>query len=242
MTAPGPVGLGWTGTMEPTVLGRDQYLGTAPEPLLKHAPERLWCLGDSDLLSPHVVRVSIVGTRTPRPEGQARARRLARELAGRNIVVVSGLAKGIDTAAHEEAIRSPGRTIAVLGTGVDTPYPAGNRGLWKRIAEEHLVVSQFPPGSGPRRQSFPQRNRTMALLSHATVIVEAGGKSGTLHQGWEALRLNRPLFLLRSLVEGAASEAWVEEFLGYGAKTLSKLEDLLEWLPSPSGHVDEPVL
>jgi DNA processing protein len=217
-------------TMLPTVeaLGRD--LNDVEE---RFAPEVLFLAGNRELLSPEMVRVSIVGSRTASDEGLRRARRLARLLAEEQIVVVSGLALGIDTAAHEGAIAGGGSTVAVLGSGLDGYYPPQNKALQEQIAREHLVVSQFQPGEPPKKHSFPQRNRTMALISDATVIVEAGETSGSLHQGWEALRLARPLFLLESVVDSGLE--WPQKMLGYGARVLCEVQDLMDAIPSPVG-------
>ena len=151
----------------------------------------------------------------------------------REIVVVSGLAQGIDTAAHRAAIEHEGRTIAVLGTAVDAVYPRSNKDLQRKIALEHAAVSQFPIGSPTRRHNFPMRNRTMALISDATVIVAAGEHSGTIHQGWEALRLGRDLLLLESLVDRGVS--WTVDLMNYGADVLrdDNLESWLDSLPDP---------
>lgn len=220
----------------------DASAAYSPEELLgplnvvekKNAPEKLYVSGEKELLR-NGARVSIVGSRSATAAGLGRASSLARILVERGVIVISGLAEGIDTAAHEAAMARGGRTIAVLGTPLDAVYPAKNRPLQERIAREHLVVSQFPPGYPSKPQNFPIRNRTMALVSDATVIVEAGEKSGTLHQGWEALRLGRPLFLMESLVRNEAL-TWPEEMLGYGAEPLSRdnLELLFEMLPEGS--------
>jgi DNA processing protein len=126
-------------------------------------------------------------------------------------------------------MRHGGRTIAVLGTPLDRAYPRENAELQDRIAREHLVVSQFPPGSPTRRWNFPFRNRLMALVSSFTVIVEAGDSSGALSQGWEALRLGRRLHLTRSVYDDAALR-WPRDMERYGAQVLSdeNLGDLLE--------------
>jgi DNA processing protein len=197
----------------------------------KYAPAFLYAQGDRSLLSPYGVRVSLVGSRKATAEGLRRTKKLARSLAKEGIVIVSGLAEGIDTAAHLAAMEAGG-TIAVLGTGLDRYYPVQNRELQIQIAQKHLVLSQFPPGSAPRKQSFPQRNRTMALISDATVIIEAGEKSGSHHQGWEALRLGRPLFVLQSTLEMRMQ--WAEEMLKYGAKVLEGVDDVLGLIPSPA--------
>jgi DNA processing protein len=148
----------------------------------------------------------------------------------RGVVIVSGLATGIDTAAHEETLEHGGRTIAVLGTPLDEAHPASNAPLQRRLMEEHLVVTQFPAGHPTLRSNFPRRNRTMALLCHASVIVEAGESSGTLSQGWEALRLNRPLFILRSVFE-RSELTWPEEMRQYGARVLEDVDQILQALP-----------
>lgn len=207
----------------------EMLLGPLNEVERKHAPEVLHVAGDEHLLQV-VPKVSIVGTRTPSPEGLRRAARLARELSAHDVVVVSGLAKGIDTAAHLAAIKANGRTIAVLGNPLDQFYPRENADLQRRIAEEHLVVSQFPSGHPSGRTNFPRRNRTMALLTDATVIVEAGEGSGTISQGWEALRLGRRLFVMRSVMENPNLK-WPAEMRQYGAETLSETQELLDALP-----------
>lgn len=198
----------------------------------KHAPEGLFLAGDASLLS-EGKRVSVVGTRKPSREGTARTRALIRMLVDQGIIVVSGLAEGIDTVAHETAIAEGGRTIAVLGTPLSKAYPAKNRELLERIKAEHLAISQFPEGSPARRTHFPQRNRTMALISDATIIVEAGENSGTRHQGWEALRLGRVVYLMESVAKNPAL-SWPQEMIGYGAQVLRRqdMPDALHDIPS----------
>lgn len=208
----------------------EAVLGPLNEVEGRFAPERLYLAGDESLLG-NGPRVSIVGSRKASEAGLRRARRLAGLLVREAVTVVSGLALGIDAAAHRAAIDSGGRTVAVLGTPLDRVYPQAHQELQLLIMREHLAISQFPPGLAVRRWHFPQRNRTMALISDATVIVEAGETSGSQSQGWEALRLGRPLFFLRSLVTHDAPR-WIEEQLGYGAQVLSEPEELLEQLPS----------
>ena len=156
--------------------------------------------------------------------------KLVSALAERDVVIVSGLAAGIDTAAHEETLKRGGRTIAVLGTPLNEAHPPANAPLQQRLMEQQLVVTQFPFGHPTLRSNFPRRNRTMALLCDASVIVEAGESSGTLSQGWEALRLNRPLFILKSVFENAAL-TWPGELLKYGAEVLEDAEQILQLLP-----------
>jgi DNA processing protein len=227
--------------MEARAQRPEELLGPLNDVEEKNAPKELFFSGDVTLLSLSP-RVSIVGSRKASPAGLAAARELAEKLVAHGAVVVSGLAEGIDTAAHEAAIAAGGRTIAVLGTPLNESYPAKNRALQERIMREHLVISQFRPGTPSRPGNFPMRNRTMALLSDATVIVEAGEKSGSLHQGWEALRLGRPLFLVEELV-GGRGLAWVSEMERYGAETLrsGNLELLFELLPERArGEASQP--
>ncbi|HEY3155367.1 MAG TPA: DNA-processing protein DprA [Candidatus Eisenbacteria bacterium] len=209
----------------------EELLGPLNEVEKKNAPRRLFIAGDRGLLHGGP-RVSIVGSRKASAGGISGARGLAKGLVARGAVVVSGLAEGIDTAAHEGAIEAGGRTIAVLGTPLDEAFPAKNRALQALIMREHLAVSQFASGVPSQRGNFPMRNRTMALLSDATAIVEAGEGSGSLHQGWEALRLGRPLFLSEALL-GDASLSWPGEMERYGAQglALENLELLFEFLP-----------
>jgi DNA processing protein len=195
----------------------------------KFAPASLWTRGDTGLLSRHP-RVAIVGTRSPSPHGAQRTRRLVKELVQVNAVIVSGLALGVDTIAHTHALALGGRTIAVLGTPLDDVSPKANAALQARIGETDLLISEFAPGSVVERGNFPRRNRTMALVADASVIVEAGATSGTISQGWEAIRLGRPLFLLRSLVD--AGLPWPHEMVEHGAFVLDDIADLLDVLPT----------
>jgi DNA processing protein len=207
-------------------------LGQLNEIETKYAPPTLFLAGHRDVLRSGS-RVSIVGSRKATPEGRQRARQLARSLAEHNVVVVSGLAAGIDRAAHEGAVEGGGRTVAVLGTPLGQCYPRENRELQDVIERDHLLVSQFPIGYPVMPKNFVMRNRTMALLTDATVIVEAGEKSGTLHQGWEALRLGRVLFLLESVATNPGL-SWPREMIRYGAQVLSRtnLDVVIENLPA----------
>jgi DNA processing protein len=195
----------------------------------RHAPEQLYACGDIALLHAPA-RVAVVGSRKASLPGRKRVERLVGGLIERGVVIVSGLAAGIDTAAHEEAIKRGGRTIAVLGTPLDEVHPAANAPLQARLMKSDLVVTQFPIGHPTLRSNFPRRNRTMALFCHASVIVEAGESSGTLSQGWEALRLNRPLFILKSVFENSEL-TWPEEMRTYGAQVLEDVEQVVDVLP-----------
>lgn len=195
----------------------------------KFAPASLWTKGDTSLLMRHP-RVAIVGTRHPSTEGVRRTHRLVKELVNVGAIVVSGLAQGVDTVAHTHTLELGGRTIAVLGTPLDDVFPKANADLQRRIGEDHLLVSEFAPGSPVAKGNFPRRNRTMALVSDASVIIEAGATSGTVSQGWEAIRLGRPLFLLKSLVDTGLS--WPTEMVDHGAFVLNEMADLLDVLPT----------
>jgi DNA processing protein len=208
----------------------EALLGPLNEVERKFAPAKLFVAGDRGVLE-QGARVCIVGTREPTREGAARARKLAKILVENGVVVVSGLARGIDTAAHEAAMEFNGRTIAVIGTPLDQSYPKENQLLQSRIMEEQLCVSQFAPGYPTSPKNFPIRNRTMALIGDATVLIEAGEKSGTISQAWEALRLGRALFLTKALVD--CRYAWTAELMRYGATVLANdtIDDLLSALP-----------
>jgi DNA processing protein len=190
---------------------------------MRYAPESLHTAGRLDLLR-RAPRISVIGSREASARGIQSARRIARVIVDSGGVVVSGLAAGIDTAAHTSAIDSGGDTIAVIGTGLDRSYPAANRELQERIANEYLLVSQFSHRSPITPKNFVMRNRTMALLSHASIIVEAGAKSGTEHQGWEAIRLGRQLFLPTPLV--TANFDWPRKMMAYGAIAFDTPNDL----------------
>ena len=196
----------------------------------KNAPAKLYAQGDLHLAQAGV-RVAIVGARKSTPEGLRRARKLAIELASHGVIIVSGLAEGIDTAAHAGAMSvAGGRTIAVIGTPLDKSYPAKNRALQETIAREHLVVSPFAEGTRAYPSNFPYRNRVMALLSDATVIVEASDTSGSISQGWEAIRLGRLLCIMKSITE-RRDLTWPAAMRRYGAQVLTDTTPLLSLLP-----------
>ncbi|MFF0379145.1 DNA-processing protein DprA [Actinoplanes missouriensis] len=144
--------------------------------------------------------VAVVGTRQPTDRGLATAESVASALADAGVTVVSGLAMGIDTAAHTAALRAGGRTVAVIGTGVNRYYPALNRELQDRIVDEGLVLSQFWPDAGPTKHSFPMRNAVMSGYAAATVVVEAAHQSGARIQARLALEHGRPVVLTDSLL------------------------------------------
>jgi len=197
----------------------------------KHSPKQLFLAGNSDLLY-FKRRVSVVGSRKATKEGLIRANIVAKSLVEHDIIVVSGLAAGIDTMAHRTAIENGGQTIAVLGTPLNKAYPKQNSDLLDIIKKDHLAISQFPEGYPSQPKNFPIRNRTMALITDATIIIEAGEKSGTRHQGWEALRLGRELYILKN-VANDPNITWAKEMMDYGAQSLSRenIDLILEDIP-----------
>jgi DNA processing protein len=152
--------------------------------------------------------VAVVGTRSASAEGLERARLVARDLVAAGYVVVSGLAAGIDTAAHTAALDAGGRTIAVIGTGLRHAFPKENAALQDRLVTEAAVLSQFWPGQEARRWTFPQRNAVMSGFGRATVVVEASHTSGARMQARLALEHGRPVFLLRSLL----AHRWAQDY------------------------------
>jgi DNA processing protein len=181
--------------------------------------------------------VSVVGTRKPTIEGVKRTQRLVKELVKENFTIYSGLAAGIDTAAHTTAIENNGLTVAVIGTPLWLNYPKENAELQDLIANKYLLISQVPIVSyDPRniklsRIFFPERNVTMSALTEATIIVEAGETSGTLIQARAALKQGRKVFILNNNFENP-SLVWPHKLEQAGAIRVSSTEDILEGLSS----------
>jgi len=191
----------------------------------------LYYQGDWDLVyTPK--RVAIVGTRNPSEEGVRRTAKLSNLLVQEGFTIVSGLAKGVDTVAHETAIKSGGKTIAVIGTPLDQVYPKENTELQQFIATHFLLVSQVPVLAYAKRPPsinrmfFPERNITMSALSQATIIVEAGETSGTLIQARAALKQGRKLFILDSNFHNPKL-TWPHRFAEKGAIRVRDLDDIV---------------
>jgi DNA processing protein len=198
---------------------------------LRDAADAPWALigrGDPGLLDglEPFGAVTIVGARRATSYGREIARELGRELAAAGMVVVSGLAFGIDACAHRGALDG-GRTIAVLGCGPDTAYPAAHRSLWRRIGERDLVISELPPGATPWRWTFPARNRIMAALTGMTVVVEAAARSGSLITADLAADLGRDLGAVPGPVTSRAS-AGPNALLAGGACLVRDAQDVLD--------------
>jgi len=190
---------------------------------------------------PEAPRVAIVGARRPTPYGEAVAERLATDLARAGVVVVSGLALGVDSAAHEGALLGDGCTVAVLGTGVDVVYPASNTGLAGRIlAGGGTLVSQFPDGTPPARANFPRRNWTMAALSDLVVVVEAAVGSGALITADAALAQERTVLAVPGSVFSPLSVG-CHQLLRDGAGLVQNARDVLAELRGPTAVLDDPL-
>ena len=171
----------------------------------------LYTAGDVRLLERPVV--ALVGSRQASLAGRWRAAELADALTRRGVVVMSGLARGIDAAAHRAALELGGPTIAVIGTPLGRAYPREHAALQAELMRDHLVLSPFAPGTRTERWHFPLRNGVMARLAQATVVLEASDQSGSLHQVEESLRVGRPVWLPREVVENTATN-WPARFVG----------------------------
>jgi DNA processing protein len=191
-------------------------------------PLALHVIGDRALLSKG--GIAVVGSRRASPYGVNAAEHLTRGLTAAGLTIVSGLARGIDSAAHGAALDAHGRTVAVLGTGIDVVYPRSNARLFARIAERGLVVTEFPPGTPPKPEHFPVRNRIISGLTHGTVIVEATRRSGSLITARMAAEQGREVFVVPGSIFSAASEG-PHRLAQYGAKLVHDVNDILEELP-----------
>ena len=178
-------------------------------------------------LAPEDIPVAVVGSRNASPYGRFVTERLCRELALRGVTVVSGLARGIDTCAHRGALAGRGRTIAVMGCGIDVIYPLDNRKLHGEIVSNGAVVTEFPFGTEPDRPHFPARNRIISGMSLGVLIVEAGEKSGSLITARCALEQGREVFAVPGSIDLPGSRG-TNSLLRQGAKLVERVEDILE--------------
>jgi len=211
-----------------------------PEALLQTAdpPLLLYLDGHRELLSRP--GIAIVGSRSASPQGCDNARGLARELSRAGWCVVSGLALGIDGAAHEGALLGPGSTIAVLGTGLDNPYPKRHQQLARRIAREGLLVSEYPLGTAPLAANFPQRNRLIAGLTRGTLVVEAALQSGSLITARLAAEAGREVFAIPGSIHASLSRG-CHQLIQQGAKLVATAQDILDELrPDPPPRAVAP--
>ena len=214
--------------------GADRHLITPDDPRLPTVlrgipdpPIALFALGDPELLT--APQIAMVGSRNPTTGGRRTARDFARDIAGAGLGVTSGLAEGIDTAAHEGALAADGMTIAVMGTGLDSVYPAANLDLAHRIARDGLLISEMPPGTPPRPGHFPRRNRIIAGLTLGTLVVEAAEKSGSLITARLAADYGREVFAIPGSIHNPMARG-CHRLIRQGAKLVETSMDILEEL------------
>lgn len=214
------------------------HLGTSEYPQLlaeiSDPPACIWTRGDRGTFTP--VGVAVIGARAASQEGLTAAYEIAFDLARAGIVVISGLARGVDSAAHRGALDAGGRTIAVLGTGIDVVYPAENTELSRKIAESGLLVTEFPHGSIPEDWHFPRRNRIISGLSKAIVVVEAREKSGSLITARLAADQGRDVMAVPGTIVGGRNRG-ANALLRDGAKLVESAVDILQELGLDDGAV-----
>jgi DNA processing protein len=194
---------------------------------LPSPPANLYAIGRISALTKP--RVAIVGTRNSTGYGERTARSLTRALVRAGVSVISGMARGIDAAAHRTAIEEGGNTVAVLGTGIDVPYPVGHRQLHRSIREHGLILSENPPGATAHAGAFPKRNRIIAALAPVTIVVEAGFKSGALNTASQALELGRVVAAVPGPIDSEQSQG-SNQLLRDGAVMIASVDDALALL------------
>src|SRR3990170_2424268 len=202
---------------------------------IEGAPVVLYTKGD--LQQQDKYAIAIVGSRKPSPYGTSVAESIAEELASMGFTIVSGMARGIDSISHRGALRARGRTIAVLGSGLDVPYPSENRGLMDKIAGCGCVVSEFPPGTPPDKENFPRRNRIISGLSLGILVIEATADSGSLITAGYALEQGREVFAIPGNITSLTSVG-TNELIKRGAALTRKAEDIVgELAPVLKGFI-----
>jgi DNA processing protein len=194
---------------------------------LPQPPHEIYAIGRREALEKP--RVAIVGTRDCTGYGERSTRTLTRALVRAGVSIVSGMARGIDAAAHRTALEEGGNTVAVLGTGIDVPYPVGHRQLHRTIAEKGLVISENPPGMKAQKGAFPKRNRIIAALAQLTIVVEAGFRSGALNTAAQALALNRTVAAVPGPIDSEHSRG-SNHLIQCGAQVITVPEDALSLL------------
>ncbi|MDH3439559.1 MAG: DNA-processing protein DprA [Gammaproteobacteria bacterium] len=191
-------------------------------------PEQLFVIGNVDAL--HMPALAIVGSRNPTEQGRQNAYEFAKHLGRSGFCIVSGLAQGIDAAAHEGALAAQAMTVAFLGHGIDQVYPAVNQPLAKRIAANNgAVCTEFPLGTPPRRENFPQRNRLISGLSMGTLVVEAASRSGSLISARLASEQGREIFAIPGSIHNPLSRG-CHKLIRQGAKLVESAEDIVSEL------------
>ena len=226
----------WAAAPGHHILGRDDL----PDLLLKiqDPPERLFVIGDPDIL--HMPALAIVGSRNPTTGGEQNAFAFARHLAAAGFCIVSGLARGIDAAAHRGALDAGARTVAFLGHGVDQVYPPAHRELAGQIAANGVLCSEFPLGSPPRREHFPQRNRLISGLSLGTLVVEAARRSGSLISARLSAEQGREIFAIPGSIHNPLSKG-CHQLIRQGAKLVESADDIVAELGPLIRHMIEDI-
>jgi DNA processing protein len=225
-------------------LGDAEY--PAPLLLIPDPPVMLYALGQTAALQGLKAEQSLamVGSRNPTPQGQSNAREFARALAGSGLTIVSGMALGIDGAAHDGALQGARpqalATIAVVGTGLDRVYPRQHRELAHRIAQRGLILSEYPLGTPPLNANFPKRNRLIAGLSQATLVVEAALQSGSLITAKQALEQGRDVLAIPGSIHSAQAKG-CHALIKQGAKLVESAQDVLEELRMPDPFAQVPL-
>ena len=210
-------------------------------------PPRLACIYDNPAylyvkgsLRDDDINIAFVGSRTASAHGLFTTERLCRELALRGATIISGMARGIDSAAHRGALAGRGRTIAVLGCGLDVIYPPENEKLFRDIAASGAVLSEFPFGTPPNAPNFPARNRIISGLSLGVVVVEAGEKSGSLITARIALEQGREVFAVPGSIDVSGSRG-TNKLIKQGAKLIENIDDILEEILPQAGRIQTSV-
>jgi DNA processing protein len=197
-------------------------------------PTLLYIVGNPEAL--HMPALSIVGSRNPTRGGKENAYEFAKHLGQSGFCIISGLAQGIDTSAHEGALDAGAMTVAVLGHGIDRVYPSANRDLAHRISQNGALLSEYPLGSPPRREHFPQRNRLISGLSLGTLVVEAARRSGSLITARLAGEQGREVFAIPGSIHNPLSRG-CHQLIKQGAKLVESAEDIVSELGALAGHL-----
>jgi DNA processing protein len=187
-------------------------------------PAFLYVLGQ---LEEEDIPIAIVGSRHASTYGKYTTERLSRELALKGITIVSGMARGIDSCAHRGALAAQGRTIAVLGSGLDVIYPPENKKIFNDILQNGAVISEYPPGTEPLSYHFPARNRIISGMSYGVLVVEAGEKSGSLITARLAMEQGRDVFAIPGAIDSASSRG-TNSLIKQGAKLIDNIDDIIE--------------
>jgi DNA processing protein len=207
-------------------------LDDAYPPLLKEIPDPPPYLYLKGELPPPAQTIAVVGSRRASDYGLAATRRLTADLSASGVTIVSGLAQGIDAAAHKAALQSGGATIGVLGCGIDIVYPSANRNLYREMAEHGAIVTEFAPGTPPEAPNFPRRNRIISGLSRGVLVVEAAERSGSLITARFALEQGREVFAVPGSINSQASRG-ANCLIKQGAKLVESVADIIAELSPP---------